>query len=77
MARLSFFGEYDRDMDLNPKQAGFSEERLERITAHMNENYIAPGKISGCQVMVSRGGTTGYFRSFGEMPAWQSRAIPA
>lgn len=62
-------------MDLEPRQAGFSEERLERITAHMNENYIAPGKIAGCQVMVSRGGTTGYFRSFGEMDRERNKPV--
>jgi CubicO group peptidase (beta-lactamase class C family) len=31
------------------------------------ENYITPGKIAGCQVMVSRGGVPAYFRSFGQM----------
>lgn len=54
-------------MNTSPKRAGFSRKRLERITAHLERNYIEPGKIAGCQVAVSRHGETAYFRSFGRM----------
>lgn len=54
-------------MELDPKRAGFAPDRLERITDHLNRNYIAPGKIAGCQVAVARHGHVGYFRSLGSM----------
>ncbi|NUQ56585.1 MAG: beta-lactamase family protein, partial [Dehalococcoidia bacterium] len=52
-------------MELAPRQAGFSPERLERVTAHLERNYIEPGKIAGCQVLVARHGIPAYHRSFG------------
>ena len=54
-------------MELAPKRAGFSAERLGRITDHLNRNYIEPGKIAGCQVAVARHGENAYFKSFGLM----------
>jgi CubicO group peptidase (beta-lactamase class C family) len=54
-------------MELAPKRAGFSVERLSRITDHLNRNYIEPGKIVGCQVAVARHGENAYFKSFGLM----------
>ena len=62
-------------MDVNPAAAGFSLERLERITAHLQDRYISPGKIPGAQVMVSRGGELAYFRSFGHMDAERGKAL--
>jgi CubicO group peptidase (beta-lactamase class C family) len=54
-------------MDLAHTPSGLSAERLERITDHMNRNYIDPGKIAGCQVAVARHGHLAYFKSFGQM----------
>ena len=54
-------------MDQSATRTGLSTERLERITAHLNRNYIEPGKIAGCQVAVTRHGHMAYFRSFGQM----------
>ena len=54
-------------MDQSAARTGLSTERLERITAHLNRNYIEPGKIAGCQVAVTRHGHMAYFRSFGQM----------
>src|SRR5215469_6943245 len=54
-------------MELAPKHTGLSTARLERITEHLELNYIAPGKIAGCQVAVARHGHLAYFRSFGQM----------
>jgi CubicO group peptidase (beta-lactamase class C family) len=54
-------------METSARQAGFSPERLERMTGHLERNYIEPGKIAGCQVLVSRHGLPAYFRSFGCM----------
>ena len=61
-------------MELAPKQAGFSAERLERITDHLRRSYIDNGKIAGCQVLVSRHGYPAYFKSLGLMD--RERAKP-
>lgn len=53
------------NMATEPGRAGFSAQRLARISGHLERNYIAPGKIAGCQVAVSRRGTLAYFGSFG------------
>ena len=54
--------------------AGFDEPRLERITDHLVTRYVEPGKISGCQTLVSRGGRVAYFRSLGY--ADREREVP-
>lgn len=61
-------------MELAPAKAGFSAERLGRITGFLNRNYIDSGKIAGCQVLVSRHGHNAYFQSFGQMD--RERAKP-
>jgi CubicO group peptidase (beta-lactamase class C family) len=45
--------------------AGFDERRLERVTEHLVERYVRPGKIAGCQTLVARHGRVAYFRSLG------------
>jgi CubicO group peptidase (beta-lactamase class C family) len=55
--------------------AGLSRARLENITAHLERNYIAPGKIAGCQVAVARRGALAYFRSFGDMDREKRRPM--
>jgi CubicO group peptidase (beta-lactamase class C family) len=52
-------------MQLDPKAAGFSTERLDRITAHLERAYIEPGKIAGCQTLVARHGHVAHFSSLG------------
>ena len=64
-------------MNVNPTGAGFSGERLERISTHLQNRYIKPGKIAGAQVMVSRRGVPAYFRSFGEMDAERGKPVEA
>jgi len=54
-------------MELAPKRAGFAPERINRITDHLDRNYIAPGKIAGCQTLVARHGHVAYFKSQGLM----------
>ena len=54
-------------MELAPKQAGFSADRLQRITDHLKRSYIDNGKIAGCQVLVARHGHPAYFQSLGQM----------
>jgi len=54
-------------MELAPKRAGFAPERINRITEHLEKNYVAPGKITGCQTLVARHGHVAYFKSQGLM----------
>ncbi len=54
-------------MEVAPKRAGFAPERINRITEHLNRNYIEPGKIAGCQLIVARHGHVAYYQSFGMM----------
>lgn len=54
-------------MDAQSQWTGLDAVRLERITEHLERNYIGPGKIPGCQVSVARHGHLAYFRSFGRM----------
>jgi CubicO group peptidase (beta-lactamase class C family) len=64
-------------MELSPKQAGFSAERLERITDHLNRSYIDNGKIAGCQVLVARHGHAAYFKSLGKMDNERNKPVQA
>ncbi|HSY79175.1 MAG TPA: serine hydrolase domain-containing protein [Verrucomicrobiae bacterium] len=54
-------------MELAPKRAGFAPERINRITEHLDKNYIQSGKIVGCQTLVARHGHVAYFKSQGLM----------
>jgi CubicO group peptidase (beta-lactamase class C family) len=54
-------------MDTTHTWTGLSTDRLERITDHLNRNYIEPGKIAGCQVAVARHGHLAYSKSLGQM----------
>ena len=54
-------------MEVDATAAGFQKEKLARIGTHLRENYIDPGKIPGCKVLVSRHGIPAYFESMGLM----------
>ncbi len=54
-------------MKIDPDAAGLDARRLERIAEHLNTRYIAPQKIAGCQIVVARHGSVGYFSSHGSM----------
>jgi CubicO group peptidase (beta-lactamase class C family) len=54
-------------MDAQSQWTGLDASRLERITDHINRNYIDPQKIAGCQIAVARHGHTAYSRTFGSM----------
>jgi CubicO group peptidase (beta-lactamase class C family) len=62
-------------MTLVPREAGFAPERLERITDHLNRNYIEPGKIAGCQALVARHGHVAYSQSLGHMDRERRRPM--
>jgi CubicO group peptidase (beta-lactamase class C family) len=52
-------------MEVDAKPAGLSAGRLERVTEHLDRNYVTPGKIAGCQALVARHGHVAYFKSLG------------
>jgi CubicO group peptidase (beta-lactamase class C family) len=52
-------------MKVDPAAAGLAERQLDRITEHLQHQYVDTGRIAGCQVAVARHGQLGYFRSFG------------
>ena len=54
-------------MDAQSQWTGLDAARLERIGDHLERNYIANGKVTGCQVAVARHGHVAYFKSFGQM----------
>ena len=54
-------------MDAHSQWTGLDAQRLERITDHIERNYIGPQKIAGCQITVNRRGHQAYFRNFGSM----------
>ena len=54
-------------MDAQSQWTGLDAGRLERITDHIERNYIASQKIMGCQVAVARHGHVAYQKSFGSM----------
>ena len=62
-------------MNIAPDKAGLSASRLERITDHINRNYMDAGKLSGCQILVSRHGHPAYFKSFGKMDIERDKAM--
>ena len=61
-------------MDAQSQWTGLDAARLERITDHLDRNYISSGKIPGCQVSVARHGHLAYFKSFGQMDRERAKA---
>ena len=54
-------------MDAQSQWTGLDASRLERIAEHLERNYIGPGKIAGCQVLVARNGHLAYSKCLGLM----------
>ena len=62
-------------MEVDTTAAGFQKEKLSRIGTHLRENYVDPGKIPGCQVLVSRHGIPAYFESMGLMDRERNKVM--
>jgi len=62
-------------MKIDPDGAGLDARRLERITEHLNRSYIEPQKIAGCQTVVYRHGSVGYFSSLGSMDLERDKPV--
>ncbi len=62
-------------MDAQSQWTGLDASRLERITDHLERNYIGPQKIAGCQVAVARHGHLAYQKSLGSMDLERGKAM--
>ena len=60
-------------MDAHSQWTGLDADRLERITDHMQRNYIGPAKIAGCHIAVARHGHIAYNKTFGMMDIERNR----
>jgi CubicO group peptidase (beta-lactamase class C family) len=54
-------------MRCEPESVGLSKARLDRITQHLEQRYVGPGKIAGCLTLVSRRGQIAFLESSGQM----------
>jgi CubicO group peptidase (beta-lactamase class C family) len=50
---------------VNPADAGMNEAQLNRIEQHLQQQYLANGKISGCSTLIARNGQLCYFKAQG------------
>ncbi|HEX2591248.1 MAG TPA: serine hydrolase, partial [Rhizomicrobium sp.] len=57
------------------EKTGINPKSIERITDHINRNYIDNGKIAGCQVEVRRHGYTAYHHNFGKADLERGKAM--
>lgn len=62
-------------MKVDADAAGLDERQLGRITEHLERRYLEPGKIAGCQVLVARHGTVGFFENLGSMDRERGRPV--
>jgi CubicO group peptidase (beta-lactamase class C family) len=62
-------------MKVDPGSAGFDAGRLTRIEEHLRSRYVEPGKIAGCQVLVSRKGQVALSSSIGSMDLERSKRV--
>ncbi|MDB5448209.1 MAG: beta-lactamase [Phenylobacterium sp.] len=62
-------------MDAQSQWTGLDGARLERIGEHLQQQYIDPGRIAGCQVTVARHGHIAYSRAFGLMDRERGLAV--
>ena len=54
--------------------AGLNAECLQRVVDHLEQDYVEPQHIAGCQLAVARRGELACFASFGHMDIERGRA---
>jgi CubicO group peptidase (beta-lactamase class C family) len=64
-------------MKVDPRAAGFYPKKLERLSTHLQERYITPEKISGCQVLVKRRGVAAFSAAMGQMDLARQKPMAA
>lgn len=62
-------------MKVDPSAAGFDAARLSRIDDHLRSRYVEPGKIAGCQIVVSRRGQAAHSSSLGSMDRERGKPV--
>lgn len=62
-------------MKVDPFAAGFDAARLPRIDDHLRNRYVEPGKIAGCQIVVSRRGQVAHSSSLGSMDRERGKPV--
>lgn len=62
-------------MTVQPESVGLSKQRLERITQHLENRYVGPGKIPGCLTLVARKGQVAYLEALGSMDLERGKAM--
>jgi CubicO group peptidase (beta-lactamase class C family) len=62
-------------LDAQSQWTGLDAKRLDNIADHLERNYLAPRKIAGCQLAITRRGHPAYFRSFGLMDRERGRPM--
>jgi len=51
---------------VRPESVGLSSQQLDHIERHLKRRYVDPGKIAGCQTLVSRRGQLAYHSVLGQ-----------
>jgi CubicO group peptidase (beta-lactamase class C family) len=62
-------------MTVEPESVGLSKSRLQRITKHLDERYVASGKIAGCLTLVARRGEVAFLEAQGLMDRERNRPM--
>ncbi len=60
---------------LTAAEPGLDASRLARLADHLDRNYVAPGKIAGCQIAVMHRGAVAYSASLGHMDRERSKLV--
>jgi CubicO group peptidase (beta-lactamase class C family) len=55
--------------------SGLCKQRLQRITEHLQRNYIDSGKLVGCQTLVARHGQVAYASALGQMDRERNKPL--
>lgn len=62
-------------MIVEPESVGLSKARLQRVVQHLDERYVAPGKIAGCLTLVTRRGEVAFLEAQGLMDRERNRPM--
>ncbi len=62
-------------MIVEPESVGLSKSRLQRITQHLDQRYVEPGKIPGCLTLVARRGEVAFLEAQGLMDRERGKAM--
>ena len=64
-------------MTVDPRAAGFCPDKLDRLSTHLQDRYLTPKKIAGCQILVKRRGIKAFDASLGQMDMARGKPMSA